>query len=56
MHFCKVFNYFTIWLVIFGIIETEVALCSMVNEGLFMLHGKTMKSIVFLDPVIIIFI
>ena len=55
MHFCKIFNYFTIWLVIFDIFETEVALYS-IDKGLFMLHDKTVKSIFFLDPVIIIII
>ena len=46
MHFCKIFNYFTIWLVMFGIFETEVVLY-LTDRGLFMLYGKTMKFIVF---------
>ena len=55
MHFCKIFNYFKIWLGIFGIFEKEVVLYS-IDKGLFMLYGKTMKSIVFHDPSIIIFL
>ena len=56
MHFLvKYSNYFTIWLVIFGIFEKVVALYSVII-GLSMLYGKTMKSIVFLHPFIIIFL
>ena len=55
MHFSKILNYFTIWLVIFGIFETEVALYS-IDKRLYMPYSKTMKSIVFLDTPIVIFL
>ena len=35
MHFCKILNYFTIWLVIFGIFEKAVALYSVIIGFLF---------------------
>ena len=56
MHFCKVSNFFydlvSLYLVYF---ETKVALYS-IDKGLLMPYGKTMKSIVFLDPPIVIFL
>ena len=47
--FCKYIQLFEIWLDIWYVFETKIALYS-IDLGLLALHGKTMKFIVFLDP------
>ena len=55
MHFCKSIKLFEIWLDIWYVFGTKIVLYS-IDQGLLMLHGKTMKFIVFFDPSIVIFL